>query len=136
VVYNQAVRFFLSILQLLLLSLPTFASTFSAVTHAQDKLEATLPACCRRAGMHHCMLSLQHADSSAAAQPGFSATPQPCPFCPKALPAAQHAPATPALSALIFAQIVGHPACVAQTLARRRISQDRSRQKRGPPTLA
>jgi hypothetical protein len=125
------VRSFLAILQLLLLSLPTFASVATLRTGS----EANLPACCRRSGAHHCMLSAEH---QAALMAGVNAVavPQRCPLCPKALPASQHAPASLAPSAAIFAQVVSHPAIAAQTLAKFRISRDRSRQKRGPPSLA
>jgi hypothetical protein len=64
------------------------------------------------------------------------AIPERCPFSPRALPSAQHAPSSLTPAAMIFAQIISHPACAAQTLAKRRISQDRSQQKRGPPFLA
>jgi hypothetical protein len=124
------VRKLFAILQLLLLSLPTFAS----VTALRGGSDANLPACCRRLGTHHCLMS--PAERAAIAGVGFSAVPQPCPYCPKALPAAQHSPASPAPAALFFAQIASHPAGIAQTLAKRRIAQDRARQKRGPPTIA
>jgi hypothetical protein len=130
-IYNRPVRSLLAILQLLLLSLPTFAS-FAALGGSS---EAKLPACCRRAGAHHCMIT---AAQQAALWDGVGvkAKPQPCPFIPKALPAAQHAPTSLVPAAMIFAQILSHPASAAQTLARFRISQDRSRQKRGPPAVA
>ena len=98
---------------------------------ATDALEASLPACCRRAGKHHC--AMQIADSEQGRNIGIVA--EKCPYAPAA-PAVMHLSvfAPPAAEA-VFAGLVGHPAVHAQTAAQYRISFDRSRQKRGPPSL-
>ena len=129
--YNLAVRRLLAILQLLLLVLPIFASASVA---AHSRSQANLPACCRRNGAHHCMLSVEE---RAALTEGinFSTIPQRCPYCPNVLPAAQHAPASLAPAATFFAHVLSQPTCASQTSAKLRISRDRSRQKRGPPSL-
>lgn len=128
--YNYGVRRFLVLLQLLLLTLPTFASVMSMHT-----VEESMPACCRRAGAHHCMMPAAEREALTLGV-GVSAKPEPCPYCPKAMPAAQHSPASLTPAAAIFAALVSHPADAAQTLAKLRIARDRSRQKRGPPLLA
>ena len=84
--------------------------------------------------MHHCMnLAAGHAALVEGIR--FTAKSQPCPYDPKAMPSAQHNPASLIPSAMIVAQILSHPASPTQTLAKFRISRDRSRQKRGPPVL-
>lgn len=128
--YNWGVRRFLVLLQLLLLTLPTFASVLS-----MHNVEESLPACCRRAGAHHCTMPAAERESPASGVV-VSSKPEPCPYCPKAMPAAQHSPASLTPAAAIFAEVVSHPATAAQTLAKLRIARDRSRQKRGPPLLA
>lgn len=131
--YNHAVRRLLTILQLLLLVVPTFWSAFSGMNmHGND--ESNLPVCCRRSGAHHCAIAASQRvgmDGSLSA----SAIPQHCNYFPKGLPVIPHAPVFLAPSAVYFSQILSHPACSAQTLARLRIARDRSRQKRGPPVL-
>jgi hypothetical protein len=124
------VRRFLVLLQMLLLALPTFASVVTVRNAAES-----LPACCRRAGAHHCaMPETQRVTRTSGV--AIAAKPEPCPFSPKAMPAAQHAPASLLPAAAFFAEIVSHPAVVAQTLTKLRIARDRSRQKRGPPQQA
>lgn len=75
-------------------------------------------------------------DRSRAALPGivFDAMHERCPYYP-GLAAAVHAEvlAVP-VSEAMFAGLVSHPTGVAQTESKRRISRDRSRQKRGPPS--
>ncbi len=124
-------RSLLAILQLLMMMLPTFAP----VAALRGDSKANVPACCRRNGAHHCMMTeAQRLAILAGVQ--AKAMPEHCPFSPKAVASAQHSPSSLAPSAMIFAQVVSHPACTAQTLAKRRISQDRSQQKRGPPFIA
>ena len=126
--YNRVVPRFLILLQLLLLNLPTFAAV--AVVHA-DRTDV-VPICCRRNGIHHCGI----ASSVPIGRIAVSSIPQRCPYCPAAVRSVQHASAALPTQAAIFAQVVSHPSCVAQTLALQRIHRDRSRQKRGPPRLS
>jgi hypothetical protein len=123
-------RRLLSILLLAVFSLPLvsplFALSMSEVTR--------LPACCRRDGKHHCM---GMADQSNLIQRGtqLSAPAEKCPYCPSALAATHTDLLSLPTSDAVFASLVGHPTGVAQTESMRRISRDRSRQKRGPPSL-
>ena len=80
-VYHEAqMRRGFSILLILFFGL----GPLSATLEASD--DASLPACCRRQGAHHCAMSMQMAAASARAQSG-STTPQvsapvTCPFYP------------------------------------------------------
>ncbi len=125
-------RRLLSILLLAVLGLPLVSPLLAA---GQDP-EAGLAACCRRNGKHHCSMGLGPGDAAAGQSPRLQAPAARCPYCPR-LAAVYHPlplAAPPAQS--IFAALVSHPAGFAQTQSRLRISRDRSRQKRGPPSLS
>jgi hypothetical protein len=109
-----------------LFSLPLITPLL-ALTGGSD---ANLPACCRRNGAHHCMLLA----GSSGAGVNFSAIPQRCPAYPAVTTPVHRGDLSLHSAALIFAEIVSHPAIKTQTLARARVAFDRSRQKRGPPT--
>jgi hypothetical protein len=94
--------------------------------------DANLPACCRKNGKHHCLMSMRERNQLAQNFPTVSPLPEQCPYCP-AIMTATHANVFAAPSAqAIFASLVSQPAGIAQTESKRRISEDRSRQKRGP----
>lgn len=107
------------------LSAPLFAASYDA--------QSDLPACCRRAGKHHCMLRTRQVDPGATQ---VSAAQETCPFCPQArmMSVVQNHGIAPSPAGVFYAALQSHPACHAQLEARQRISFDRSRQKRGPPT--
>ena len=92
---------------------------------------ANLPACCRRNGAHHCMANMQQPDGI-----NVSTIPQKCPSYPAAVTPIQHGDLSSHTASLIFAEIVSHPSVRTQTEARARVALDRSRQKRGPPSLS
>ena len=56
-----------------------------------------------------------------------------CPMFPRALGALNHAPLFPNNSAILFAEIVSHPALHPQTEAWARAALEGARHKRGPP---
>lgn len=97
--------------------------------------EAGLPACCRRHGKHHCAMMDQMRKAATSGSPQIGQIPQHCPFYP-------HSTTAPVVrfdvglapSAAFFAEVVSHPAVHPQTHAVYRLSLDRSRQKRGPPS--
>lgn len=126
-------RKLISILLLAVFGLP-FVLPMLAV--GQDA-EAGLPACCRRNGKHHCMMSMnERGELVVSHDPQFKAPVEKCPYCPSSVaPAQPHPLAQPPLEAAIFGAIVSHPTGFAQIEAELRISRDRSNGKRGPPTL-
>jgi hypothetical protein len=117
------------ILSLVLLAAFGLPAVAPALTLGQDS-EASLPACCRRNGAHHCMGNMHRAPSSA---PAFS---ERCPSFPQ--PSA--APAQGSAATLVVAQplvAIEFFAITApqQAEAQRRISRERSHHKRGPPAI-
>jgi hypothetical protein len=122
----QLLRKFLSILLLAVFGLPVVSPLFALSTADVTRL----PVCCRRDGKHHCM-----ADQSNLMQGGaqFSTPAEHCPYYPSVLTATHTNLLVISTADAIFASLVSHPAGVAQTESMRRISRDRSRQKRGPP---
>jgi hypothetical protein len=112
---------------LLLFSFPLISPLF-----AVSPAEANLPACCRKDGKHHCMILQGNSETGGDVR--VSVVRGRCPYCPT-LPATPHVEFFPdARRRMICADVVSHPAGVVQTEARLRISFDRSRKKRGPPT--
>jgi hypothetical protein len=113
----------------LLLALFSFSLISPALLADAD---SNLPACCRRAGLHHCSLTSQR---TASTGPSLHATR--CPNFPgvRAVPAPGKLAGLARTSQAVFASLVSHPAAHAQTEARYRISYSRAGQKRGPPSL-
>ena len=96
--------------------------------------DAGLPACCRRTGKHHCAMGTADRNQDQHG-PTLSMISEKCPCCPGVIPSMQPNVLGPPAAGAIYAHIVSHPACVAQTESKWRIARDRSRQKRGPPVL-
>lgn len=125
-----ALRRLVSILLLAAFGLP-FAQSLFALT---PKSEANLPACCRRNGKHHCMMSMTERRKMSSDEPQFAPPVEKCPYCPGALTLGhQTNPFSIATGQIVIVGSVGQSSVVAQTESKRRISRDRSRQKRGPP---
>jgi hypothetical protein len=125
------VRRFVSISLLLLLTLPLVSPLFAA-----SMAEANVPVCCRRNGKHHCtMAAVAQQSSSTSSKVKTAAVRERCPYNPSSSAAVNLVFFADPIQQAIFAGIVSHPACHAQTEACFRISFDRSRQKRGPPAL-
>jgi hypothetical protein len=97
--------------------------------------ESDLPPCCRSRGQHHCAMMDQYLRMKASGAPAFTAPPSHCPFYPRTRTQnwAPFAPALMPVQGAVYAALRSHLACQTQTLARYRISFDRSRLKRGPP---
>jgi len=98
---------------------------------------ANLPECCRRNGKHHCamMMDMAAPQVDSPSGPAFKSAPARCPFYSKsgALPSASKTIVLQPSEEFIAA-LVGYPAVIAQAESRQRISFNRSRQKRGPPS--
>jgi hypothetical protein len=122
---DPLMRRWLAIPMLLLFLLPLVSATFGASD------EDSLPACCRRSGRHHCEML----GEAPAGDKGAGAIREKCPYSPAALSIVVLPSFAPSTSAAIFAGVVRHASVAPQTEARRRISFDRARQKRGPPSL-
>ena len=105
------------------------------LAYAADE-DLGLPACCRRSGKHHCSTSMVAMGQADQHKLRFNTVSDKCPGCPGLVQSsATHSKAfTVSTADAIFAAWVSHPCGVAQTESRRRISRDRSRRKRGPPS--
>jgi hypothetical protein len=109
----------------LVFSLPLIAPGFASAPG-----ESQLPACCRRAGRHHCALAMEMGNIPSSAH----VVSEKCPYSPCA--------ATPLLQPHLFAGVsvpavagpaTGTAAVVRAAEAGYRVSADRTRHKRGPP---
>ena len=119
-------RRWLTIPMLLLFLLPFVSGFFGA-----GEADASLPMCCRKDGKHHCgMFGEQSSPNDKVSVIG-----EKCPYSPAALNIIVLPSFAPSTAAAIFAEVAQHASIAPQTDARRRISYDRSRQKRGPPSL-
>ena len=100
--------------------------------------QSTLPACCRRAGKHHCEMSpevralLLHEDNGSTR---IGAKPEQCPYRQHSLAVTHLQTLTPGPGPTRAAFALHEPSPAAQAECLRRISFDRTRQKRGPPSL-
>jgi hypothetical protein len=119
----------LAIFLLVGFSFPLIAPLFTS-----GPSEASLPACCRRNGKHHCMMSAAMMGQIESGGPTIS---EKCPYSPFAGVALMlpHAMA-PAQRPPAAAGSTGQAGIVREALAGYRISADRTRQKRGPPSLS
>jgi hypothetical protein len=100
--------------------------------------DSMLPACCRRGGKHHCMMSPEERAQMIRELEGgtrASSLPEQCPYRQNALAVAHLQVFTTAAAATHAAFRLHEPSVSAQAECLRRISFDRSRQKRGPPSL-
>jgi hypothetical protein len=112
-----------------------FGSFLGAPLLATSNLQNDLPACCRRNGSHHCVTRMMEGDRGSRQ---VSAPAEKCPFFPHIgqLTQVQNPAIAPSPAGAFYAALESHPACHTQSEAQRRISFDRSRQKRGPPAAA
>lgn len=121
-------RRFLAISLLILFGLP-----FALPLFAANVAEANLPVCCRRQGKHHCSMR-EIATLNGQHGPMLGSVSEKCPHSVAPVTMAVVPSYTPQEPASMFAGTAQHPAVVAQVEARFRISFDRARQKRGPPS--
>lgn len=128
--YNRTVRRLLALAIAVLIVLPAISPLF-ALSGAGDP---SRPACCRRDGKHHCMLvDMDGTASSSATRVTAVTVSERCPYGAKTIPGTTHPDWSLQTREAIFAGIVAHPSVAPQDESKRRISADRSRQKRGPP---
>lgn len=104
-----------------------------ATSAAAANTTTQLPACCRTAGRHKCVMHMAHGST---ANPVVYSTCGKCSLWqPVSSAAVDPSLFLPTTSQIVFAEIASHPVVHPQTEARRRISFARSGQKRGPPDL-
>jgi hypothetical protein len=123
-----SVRRALFIILLVGFSLPLIAPLF-----ASGPSEASLPACCRRDGKHHCMMAGM---AMGQAPLRYRTVTERCPYAPFAglalvMPHALALRSAPAIAGRAFTAA----AIMRDAEAGYRISADRTRQKRGPPSF-
>ncbi len=124
-------RKILSILLLAVFGLPVVSPLFALSRNGATRL----PACCRRDGKHHCMAGIPERGQLTGRPAQVSAPADKCPYCPSGPVATHNELLAAPIGNAVFASLVGHSSGVAQTESMRRISRDRSRQKRGPPVF-
>jgi len=95
--------------------------------------DSQLPACCRRDGRHHCGMTTS-ADP-ASQETSIHQQSASCPYR-SALRFVRTFVPHPAPSSAFYAGIIEHPAVHAQVNVQLVVSQVRSHQKRGPPSLS
>ena len=126
-------RKLLSILLLALFGLPFVSPLFALSGDA----EGSLPACCRRGGAHHCAMMMGDRGDDGFTRGCGSVLRRRSVLTVRGLVSSVHRDvmSMPVQADGLFASLMTHPAGVAQTESKWRISRDRSRQKRGPPSL-
>jgi hypothetical protein len=132
--FDGSIRILRRLLSILLLAVFGFPVVSPLLALSTTEV-ARLPVCCRRDGKHHCTASIADRDNSMPRETQFSDPSEKCPFHPSALAAIHKGLLALPIADAVFASLGGHPSGVAQTESLRRISRDRSRQKRGPPSF-
>jgi hypothetical protein len=124
------VRRLTSITLLLLFSFPLIAPLFALGGSA----ESDLPACCRRNGAHHCMMSAEQvAELEHTAY--VTVVHSRCPLYPVPGAPVHHEVLALHADQLFYAGVLSHPAQFQQVEAWARVALDGARHKRGPPAL-
>jgi hypothetical protein len=103
------------------------------IAFAPAGAESRLPACCRRSGSHHCMMSMGERAALENGDAHLAWSSSKCPYWP-VQPKAAHTPASLYQSISVSSiSLDSHPNGVVQSESKRRISGERSRSNRGPP---
>jgi len=124
----------LSILLVVVFGMPALVPLFGAA--APD--DASVPACCRRHGQHHCLMSDSERSTLQATGVAASEFRAPAPKCPyerQAVRAVQQGQLAAPISQVVYAALASHPTGLAQPHSKWRVSRERGRQKRGPPMV-
>lgn len=94
--------------------------------------DASLPACCRIHGKHHCAV-MHPATSGHNGGPVLAHVTEKCPNAPASAVGTQGSAYGAAVSTLATAGLTSQPTLLPQGVLQRNGSLDRSNQKRGPP---
>jgi hypothetical protein len=108
-----------------------FASAY-VLPMVMTDAEQNLPACCRANGKHHCSMMDKIPSSSGD---GFHVIRAKCPCWPAGTVSSSRQDVFVCSAALIYGELISHPALFAQAEVRYVVSQARSHQERGPPFL-
>jgi hypothetical protein len=127
------VRRLLAISLLLLFGMPLISPLFALAANT----ESNLPACCRRNGSHHCMMSMaerDHLANKAGAHAPMMG--ERCPYLPKALPVASSSPLFALNAAMtVFSVMAMDGIAVRPSFVARRVLHGHSGLQRGPPVF-
>lgn len=123
-------RRLLAISLVLLFGLPLVLPLFAL----GDTAESKLPACCRKNGAHHCAMTMEALEALMQGQ-HLMAAPSKCPMFPKAVGPTAHQSLTFDQAAVLYAEVVSHPALHRQTEAWARVALEGARFRRGPPAV-
>jgi hypothetical protein len=128
----EALRRLWSILLLLAFALPIAAPALALAEGG----ESSLPACCRRGGVHHCAMTMGMSASSNSA-PQWMAKRERCPYCPASFSGSVHGEryAMPTRGA-VLPRMSAMAAGVPQAESRWRVARESARGKRGPPAVS
>jgi hypothetical protein len=109
-----------------------FASAY-VLPMVMNDAEQKLPPCCRANGKHHCSMMDKIPSSGGD---GFHVLRSKCPCWPAGTVSSSRQDVFVCSAALIYGELISHPALFAQAEAAFVVSQAGSHQKRGPPSLA
>lgn len=107
-----------------------FSWTLIAPISVPDN-QASLPACCRKNGKHHCAMRIM--GLLAGSQSGFTTVAEKCPCYPLNAGSTNSPQYQVKPAGTFYAEFVSYPALALQSEALYCISSLRSHQKRGPP---
>lgn len=126
----EALRKTLSILLLAAFGLPFLSTLLEGSAGA----ESTLPACCRRSGAHHCMMSAAQLETlQQSAQ--VTVLHSKCPLYPKASAPAHHPDYSFASPNFVLTTALSATDELGQIAAWARVALEGARHKRGPPAV-
>ena len=127
---KKRLRKFLAIALLAVFGLP-FVSPLLAMT---ARREANLPACCRKHGKHHCMMSVVERNQLDGGKPAVTAPLERCPYAPAAILSTHHPTklASPSWQ-MFYAKVGPGRAGMGPAIPQRRLARDKAHGKRGPP---
>lgn len=123
-------RRLLSLVLLMVFGLPTVAAALSA-SSTPDSL---LPACCRRDGAHHCMMSAAEIDALLHGK-HFTTLRSHCPYYPGAATVLQHQQLAYQAHQPANVSLVSLPARIGQIQVWALATERGARHKRGPPQI-
>ncbi len=127
---NPKVRRLITLVLLLTFGLPTAAPAFGLTADA----DTSLPACCRRAGAHHCAMSAAEREALTHGTQVSLLTAK-CPCCPAPASQLQHLDVAFALNTPSLFSLIAAPTPASQIAAWARAAEAGARHKRGPPAV-